>query len=121
MGNALDFGYYKYTCDDASEVNLRIQAAIGGHADCGFAAYDATKRVMPVNKKKIFRARYALLLDPLTGNRRRIPIGSLTCDIWTRVTTTVSLLVKGSATPVVYNVTHLGGEAIDVAHDVFSL
>ena len=118
----VDYGYYLYTCDDGvTEYNIRIQKTIGDNADAGFQAYDASKPVMPLSNPHIFRARYALLISATTGNRRRIPIGTTTCDLWTGAENEVSFPIRGTATPEVFQITHLGAEQRAIAHDVFNL
>lgn len=123
MSSALNYGYYLYTRDDGvTQVNVRVSTTVGGHASTGFAAMDTSKPTQSLrNKKAGLTCRYVLLRSSTTGNTRRVPIGSASCDLWTGVVNTISFPIRGSATPEVFDVTHRKGEESADAHAVFSL
>lgn len=122
MPVGVDYKYALYTRDDGTTtVNVRIDKALADNEDAGFGTYDSTKPVINVRGKHSFTCRYALLISATTGNRRRVVIGSPSCDLWTGAQNTISFPVRGSATPEVFTVTHRVGESAAVAHDIFNL
>ena len=117
MGVARDFKYYTYKTDAGDLYSVRKGKEIGDIAELGFGAMDATKPVLP----RGWKMRYAMVLDPLTGNRRKIHVGDPASDVWDGTDSTISLPVIGSAAPVNYEVTLLVGERAHKAHTVYNL
>lgn len=112
MASALDYAYYTYTRDDGVAVfNVRVNKTLGAHASAGFSAFTAGAAVRSVAPTRLgVSCRYALAISATTGNKRRLPIGSTACDIWTGTVTTIDLPVRGSATAETFTISHLVGE-----------
>lgn len=117
MATGIDMGWYVYTADDGTQYSIRLATQIGGLAAAGFGARDASKPVIPQGMKP----RHILLIDPATGNRRLIKIGSVTATLWTTPATTVSLKIIGVVDPVVYSQTHRTGEVARIPNPVHVL
>lgn len=118
MGVGIDFKYYKYTADDGTTMfNVRLSKQFGEVADLGFAAYDTTKTLLP----RGWKMRYVLLLDPLTGNRRKVPCGTVGCDVYTGAQATVDLPVIGATAVVTFTTTLAVGERKSKAHPIQNL
>jgi hypothetical protein len=114
----IDYAYYTYTADDgATKYSVRLDKFTGDNADLGFEAMDTTKPLLP----RQYKMRYALLIDPVTGNRRKRPIGTNVADIATGAQTTIAMQSVADATPDTFQVTLVVGERRSRAHNIFNL
>lgn len=106
MSGELERDVFTYRSDDGNEYNVKLGGDIGLIANLGFGAFDVTKGFLP----RYCKMRMADFIDNVTGRRRRYPVGSLTADIWTLTSTTISVKDKGSVTGVTWDCTYLTGE-----------
>jgi hypothetical protein len=112
----VDYGNYLYTLDDGTFMNVRIQKTIGDDAHFGFAAYDSTKGpVRRLYEKHAVSCRH-VLCQSATGNRRKLPVGTVGSDVWQGTTTSVSMPIRGSATPEAFPFVYKVGEKVSIGH-----
>lgn len=115
MGVGRDMGYYRYTDDAGGHWRVRIDKAQGDNADLGFAAVNGADPYLEAS-----RMRYINLLDPATGNKRRVHVGATSADAWAPAAFTIDLAEIGTATLTTYTRTSRRGEKINTATVVYN-
>lgn len=116
MSTKRDFVRAGYTSDDGNIYTVKIGKELADDTHNGFLTFDDTKPPLPQG----YKMRYALAVGT-SGNRRKVAIGTTTCDLSTGTTKTVSMSVIGSADPEVFTIWHFQGESRGVPHQVVNI
>lgn len=116
MSTKRDFVRCGYTSDDGNIYTVKIGKEHADDVNNGFLAFDATKPNLPTGMKMRFA--YAV---GTSGNRRKVPIGTVGCDLWTHTVGTVTMSVLGSAVGEVFTIWRYIGEDRPVPHAVVNI
>ncbi len=111
-----DFKRATYTSDDGNDYTVKVDAETANDATLGFSAYDVAHPNLP----KGYQMRYILAVSS-AGVRRKVPVGSSTCDVWTMTATHVDKLTVGVALAVQFDTWYLVGEKRTVPHQVVNI
>lgn len=75
-GNAVDFKWYQYTCNDGTTRSVKVNKTWGDDADSALSAFDAADPVIEVSGSRE-HPRFVQVVDLLTGRTKRLVIGTL--------------------------------------------
>lgn len=73
-GNAIDFGYFRYTADDGSFWSVKCDKDWGALGASGLGAFNAADPVWPASSR--YRTRKVILQDPTSGRRTARVLGT---------------------------------------------
>ena len=106
-GQGLDYQWFRYTDSGGRTWSMRVDTLWGTQAASGFAAFNGADTVWP--KTRRFRPRAVIGIDPVSGRKTEIKVGSATASVYTKGAT-FTRFVRGLQTAVTFTVSKLVGE-----------
>jgi len=94
-GEAVDFKWYRYTCDDGTFRAVKCDKTWGDDADSGLGAFNAADSAQSPGSG--FQPRSVTLQDPVSSRVTRRIAGTLTAAAWTTPGFTQTVGVRGAA------------------------
>lgn len=94
VGNAVDFKWYRYTCDDGTFRAVKVDKTWGDDADSGLAAFNAADAAVTPNPS--FRPRAVRMQDPVSTRISSLIVGSATAAAWTTAGFQQTRAVRGA-------------------------
>ena len=93
MPDAVDFKWYRYTCDDGTFRAVKVNKTWGDDADSGFSAYNAADAA--VSPGPSFRPRAVVMQDSVSGRKTVWRCGSPAATAFTTAGFTQTTVVRG--------------------------
>ena len=109
-GNAVDYKWYQYTCDDGTFRSVKVDKTWGDDADSGFGAFDAADPVLYVSTFE--HPRFVMMQDPATGRKKKLYCGTNTATAFTTPGFTQTTNYRGLAGTVTLSAIYTRGEVL---------
>lgn len=93
-GEAVDFAWYRYTCDDGTFRAMKVDKTWGADADSGFTAFNAADAA--VTRGGSFRPRQIVLQDAVSTRTTTRVVGAADAAAWTTPGFTQTVGVRGA-------------------------